>query len=289
MVPKSRISPSKLRSNAMAELHKGQKVIATGRPPTTSLTISCHIRICKGIGPRVAGVLEDDHGLIVSEPLAGLLERGELGRIDGRDAVASRPAGPYLGVGHGVEREVRQPSPCADARHAQRRLVVGVTLQPRRRGRQGGCRRGGGRRRGARRRSRGYGRGGGRQGGRRAVRRRGERGRRGGRDVRGCGSRGVLDRIRGRGRGIGWHRRGHGRKCPAVGGQNGRWGEPRRRRTHPRPRPRLGPPPRGATALPATAGSRKQAGMTYRRDGHSQNRRRREPSRRCHRPPPAAP
>ena len=32
----------------MPELQRGQKVTVTGTPPTTSLTISCHIKICNG-------------------------------------------------------------------------------------------------------------------------------------------------------------------------------------------------------------------------------------------------
>ena len=39
--PKSYTTPSSLLSKTKAELHKGQKVTATGTPATTSLTISC--------------------------------------------------------------------------------------------------------------------------------------------------------------------------------------------------------------------------------------------------------
>ena len=42
--PKVSVPASVRRSKVSAELHKGQKVTATGTPPTTSFTISCHIR-----------------------------------------------------------------------------------------------------------------------------------------------------------------------------------------------------------------------------------------------------
>ena len=46
--PKRSVRSPTCRSNAMAVLHRGQYVMSTGTPPTTSLTISCHSRISSG-------------------------------------------------------------------------------------------------------------------------------------------------------------------------------------------------------------------------------------------------
>ena len=46
--PNSRTSPPTLRAKTIAELQSGQYVTITGSPPTTSFTISCHVRMCSG-------------------------------------------------------------------------------------------------------------------------------------------------------------------------------------------------------------------------------------------------
>ena len=46
--PNVRSSPFTTREKAMAELQSGQYVTITGSPPTTSLTISCQVRISSG-------------------------------------------------------------------------------------------------------------------------------------------------------------------------------------------------------------------------------------------------
>jgi hypothetical protein len=48
VVPKLNVRPSTRRSNAIAVLQSGQNVTATGTPATTSLTISCQVRIWSG-------------------------------------------------------------------------------------------------------------------------------------------------------------------------------------------------------------------------------------------------
>lgn len=47
-VPKSSTRSSRRRSNAIAELHNGQYVTATGMPSIVSFTISCQMRTCTG-------------------------------------------------------------------------------------------------------------------------------------------------------------------------------------------------------------------------------------------------
>src|SRR5262245_17466266 len=48
VVPNSRVRSASRSSTTIAALHKGQQVTATGTPPTTSLVISCQIRMRSG-------------------------------------------------------------------------------------------------------------------------------------------------------------------------------------------------------------------------------------------------
>ena len=110
VVPNKSVRPGTRRSNAIATLHNGQKVTATGIPPMRSLTISFQIRICSGYARTSRPTdRELDHRLAGGEPA----DQGggrEARMVERRDAVLAGSSGLELGQWHQAAGEIRPPA-----------------------------------------------------------------------------------------------------------------------------------------------------------------------------------
>src|SRR6266545_4436565 len=136
-VPKSSVVPSRTRSKTMPELQSGQNVTATGTLPTTSLTISCHMRICSGYArasPLISRASTGSFGAIHRAAAAGVTNEGR--------SIAGMPSGggpPEMISSRGtsaLDVSVRSVSAspvtvASDAAVSSARLQRRIALQPR--------------------------------------------------------------------------------------------------------------------------------------------------------------
>ena len=106
-VPKSSRESATRRSNTSPELQSGQYVATTARPPTVSLTISCHIKIWSGLGARVSVQVHGEDRLLLSEPQPCRIRGDEDWTVDRGDPVGRRAAGDDLVEWNHCPREVR--------------------------------------------------------------------------------------------------------------------------------------------------------------------------------------